>query len=433
MMTRMTERLLTQKVKSIYNMEAKSLITKRERDSLVQRLESNINERGVRGGNCQFAFETGKNKLQQVSLNKTRAQLISAPPSFFKEASYQHVLDGVSKAINLPKPLPSGLQQALQWPTSSITEYECEVLLWEHHFNMHEVNRMDPTPVLVNKDKEGSLDPNDYVFGVSSEKIDSYVKSADIFHGLMCFLYGSDALTPYMMKCVDFVPVFLKSLPFHSMMRMSTEGGERMHYMHQQRFFQHSSRGGGWTYQDSLLNVFHHMYRQIRERVDLTDSENLEKFEAFVEACKDGTFCDSNKPSTCAGDSVAKPGPLQSKRFVLVGTFTSAKLNHDKLKNIISDKGGQVSNLTSVPADLPVDIIAISTQKECNKGDASQGITTAFQRSWHIVSPQYVLDAQQEKDAPQIENYLLDLEKIQAAPGTSAVYTRVTTLADTHS
>lgn len=102
----MTESLLTRKVKSIYDMEAKSMVNKRERDNLVHRLESNINSRGVRGGQFKFLFEAGKNKLEQVSLNKTSAQLVSAPPSFFKDANYPHILHGVSQDIFLPKPLP---------------------------------------------------------------------------------------------------------------------------------------------------------------------------------------------------------------------------------------------------------------------------------------------------------------------------------------
>ncbi len=144
---------------------------------------------------------------------------------------------------------------------------------------------MDPTPVLIDQNNKGSTNPKDYLFGLSDEKVTSYIKSANIFHGLICYRYGSDALTPYMTKCVDIIPILLKSLPFKSMMRISTEEGERMHYMHQQRFFQHSSRRGGWAYQDSLLNIFNHMYRQIRDRVSAMDEENVKEFETFVNEC----------------------------------------------------------------------------------------------------------------------------------------------------
>lgn len=213
---------------------------------------------------------------------------------------------------------------------------------------MHEINRMEPTPVLVDEGKKGSTNPKDYLFGVTNEKVTSYIKSADIFHGLMCYGYGSDALTPYMTKCVDIIPILLRSLPFKSMMRMSTEGGERMHYMHQQRFFQHSSRGGGWVYQDPLLNIFHHMYRQIRERISGTDEENVQKFETFVNECLEGKHDDgfALKNTLPVKESmVHKPGPLSGKRslsgkrFALVGSFASSKLNQDKLKDMITKKG----------------------------------------------------------------------------------------------
>lgn len=306
----MTESVLTRKVKSIYDMEAKSMINKRERDNLVHRLESNINARGVRGGQFKFLFEAGKNKLEQVSLNKTSAQLISAPPSFFKDANYPHLLHRVSQDILLPKPLPLALQQVLERSSPTITEFECESLIWEHHFNMHEINRMDPTPVLVDQSNKGSTNPKDYLFGLSEEKVTSYIKSANIFNGLICYRYGSDALTPYMTKCVDIIPILLKSLPFKSMMRMPTEGGERMHYMHQQRFFQHSSRGGGWAYQDPLLNIFNHMYRQIRDRVSATDEENVKEFETFVNECLEGKHDDdipSKKSLPVKESTVNKP------------------------------------------------------------------------------------------------------------------------------
>lgn len=343
MMTRMTESLLTWKVKSVYNMEAKAMINKRERDNLIQRLESNINARGVRGGQFKFLVDATKNKLEQVSLNKTCAQLISAPPSYFKDASYPHILDSVSQNVLLPKPLPTGLQEALQRSSPMITEFDCESLIWEHHFRMHEINRMDPIPVLADESKKGSLNAKDYVFGVSDDKVADYVKSADIFHGLMCYCYGSDALTPYMIKCVDIVPVLLKTLPFRSVMRVATEGGERMHYMHQQRFFQHSSRGGGWKYQDPILNVFNHMYRQIWERVRATDEKNVEKFQAFVTECREGRHNDGLVlPATLPEESSPNgsgPGPLFGKRFALVGSFGSSKLSQEKLKEMITKKG----------------------------------------------------------------------------------------------
>ena len=206
-------------------------------------------------------------------------------------------------------------------------------------------------------------------------------ESADIFHGLMCYRYGSDSLTPYMMKCIDIVPILLKSLPFHSMMRVVTEGGERLHYMHQQRFFQHSSRGGGWVYQDPILSIFIHVYRQIRRRIQDTDEENVQKYEQFVNDCIQNRNVSNRKTSTL---EMPESGPLQGKRFVLVGSYASMKLTHEKITCIIERNGGKVLNIDRIPESLPVDIHVLSTQKECDKGSASTGVTIAVQRGWNI-------------------------------------------------
>ena len=97
------------------------------------------------------------------------------------------------------------------------------------------------------------------------------------------------------------------------------------------------------------------------------------------------------------------------KKYILVGSFASIKMNHEKITNLITAKGGQVLNISSIPEGLPVEVIVVSTQKECDKGSASLGITTAFQRNWKIVSPQYVLTVQEQ--TLDIDNYLLPWTK----------------------
>ena len=138
-----------------------------------------------------------------------------------------------------------------------------------------------------------------------------------------------------------------------------------MHYMHQQRFFQHSARGGGWVYQDPILNVFNHMYRQIRERVRYTNEDNIKQFEEFVKECIEGQQDNVIVSTTISATATlaSESGPLHNKRFVLVGSFASLKLNHDKLKDFIFSKGGKVFNISSVPENLPVDMIVISQPK----------------------------------------------------------------------
>ena len=69
---------------------------------------------------------------------------------------------------------------------------------------------------------------------------------------------------------------------------------------------------------------------------------------------------------------------------------------------------GRVLAIASIPEQLHVDIIVVATQKECEKGSASPGITTAFQRNWKIISPQF-LDAN-TNEAPDAITYLLKLD-----------------------
>jgi len=74
------------------------------------KLMSNINIRGVHGGNFQLKFDGPK--LEQVSLNVSHAETISAPPEAFHTA-VPHILGCVAQHEEFPQPLSSGLQSAL--------------------------------------------------------------------------------------------------------------------------------------------------------------------------------------------------------------------------------------------------------------------------------------------------------------------------------
>ena len=87
MFTRMTETLLTLRVKLIFNLEAESVISKKDRDCSLKHFENNINVRGVRSGHFKFYFEAGKNKLAPILLRKTCAKLISVPPTYFQNSA----------------------------------------------------------------------------------------------------------------------------------------------------------------------------------------------------------------------------------------------------------------------------------------------------------------------------------------------------------
>ena len=113
---------------------------------------------------------------------------------------------------------------------------------------MHVICRKDPDPRL-----RENVNVEAYQFGLEDAEIREYQRLADLFHALVLFQYGPMGLVPYMIKRVDIVPILLRDLPWHGLMRGSTEGGERSHYRDQVWFYGHSSRGGGWTKSDPVL------------------------------------------------------------------------------------------------------------------------------------------------------------------------------------
>ena len=108
------------------------------------------------------------------------------------------------------------------------------------------------------------------------------MRLADLFHSLIIFRYGASRLFPYTMKRIDNVPILLKRLPFHSLARGSTEGGERSHYQDQLIYYGRTSRGGGKKRQDPILALFKYKYRLLRARMRQKEKETQEKFESFV-------------------------------------------------------------------------------------------------------------------------------------------------------
>ena len=266
MFVRITEHLLSLRVMSCLN----EGVVNNERSGTLTKLLSNINTRGVRGGNFQLKFDGPK--LEPISLNVSHAETISAPPEAFS-STFPHILDSVAENEQFPKTLSSGLQTALGWPTNTITYYDLEKKIWETHWKMHVLCRKDPDPrmcdtYLLPGSSSGSKSAADYRFGLLDCEIEEYTRLADLHHGLMLLRYGSSRLYPYLMTRVDIVPLLLKELPFHSLFRGSTEGGEHCHYLHQCIYYAHSSRGGGWRKEEPILALFKWTFRRLREKIE---------------------------------------------------------------------------------------------------------------------------------------------------------------------
>jgi hypothetical protein len=319
---------------------------------------------------------------------------------------------------------------------------------------MHEICRLDPAPQLKLNKPTGSVDVNDYAFGVNEELINEYTRCADIFHGLMTFRYGKDKLSPYMIKAIDIVPVLLRSLPFHSLMRVSTEGGEHLHYQHQQHFFHHTSRGGGHTFHDPILAIFEHMYRQIKRNVGEKSEAVQGRFNQFVSNCIQSDEMEPRAPTVTNPDTSTivtdnafetktttlstssdsdKTGCLAGRRFVIAGSFQSYRLNQEKLTELIKKNGGHVWKAESIPDGLPVKIILITTQKECDKKEKiNSSLAVGIQRKWKIVSPTFIIDAIKQHSLPSTQLYELKLDQIKDAPQTSSVHIVARNVDETH-
>jgi hypothetical protein len=150
--------------------------------------------------------------------------LISAPPTAFS-SPYPHILYNVASHNSFTTPLPVALQKALGLESRTISEYDLENQIWRVNWELHLLSRKDPVPSTDHLDSPR--------FGLTPEEIEKYIALADLFHGLLLHRYGSTGLYPYVMKRVDVMPILLKELPFHSLFRFSTEGGEHAHYLHQ--------------------------------------------------------------------------------------------------------------------------------------------------------------------------------------------------------
>lgn len=282
---RLTEHMVFDRCMTCLNLEGQQTMGgQAARDQTLNHFLSNINARGVRNGRFELKYE-GK-RLEQITLNVNHAETISSPASEYARSPYPEILENVaSKEVLFD--LPDHLKSELKWPSLKISEYDLEMKLWEVNWELHKMERWDEDPRqfpnrLNPGASVGSKDPSDYRFGLTDIEIDKYVKLADLYHALTLLRYGSSKLYPYLMKRVDVFSIMLRDLPFHSLFRGGTEGGERTHYMHQCLYFGHSARGGGWKKQDPIITLFTWYYRFLRRRIEKCPTAVKEAYEAYV-------------------------------------------------------------------------------------------------------------------------------------------------------
>ncbi|KAJ8028319.1 hypothetical protein HOLleu_30522 [Holothuria leucospilota] len=229
-------------------------------DERLTALENNINKRGVRQGNFRIHFDK-HGKPEPIKLNKDCALTIIAPTPQDKEKDFPHVLTNVSTNRPLGRQLLEAVQRKLSL-RGMYTEAVVEKDIWFHFYKMFTILKNDPAPILVEGKQEGSLNPEDYIWGYTEQQKESYVHHAECFYQLFVLRYTSKNLTPYMVKFIDYGPIFMEQLPF-SMGRYQSEAGEHANYLHNCFYYQHTTRHGGSQKSDPVLAIFSNMWKNL--------------------------------------------------------------------------------------------------------------------------------------------------------------------------
>ncbi|XP_077977059.1 uncharacterized protein LOC144432666 [Glandiceps talaboti] len=404
------------------------------RNASLLHLVENLRKRGVKSGHFDIKFDSKGNLDKPLSFNKSDARVIIAEPQDFGEGpEMDHVLHGVASDIP-QQPIRDCLKEKLGLDDGITTEYEIESLILHHLNEMYKIAREDPTPKLKSGAPLFSRNVDDYSWGLTDREINEYVHHADIFHGLFIHHYGAHNLTPYMVKMIDVIPILLKTFPFKSVMRLSTEGGEHTNYAHSEHFFQRTPRGGGHHKTDTIYLLLTHRYRQLRHRIstyasstDPVERRIAEKFEEYVTrnsaAAKiQRTFRSflarrqKTRTTPQANDFPVNSDLLLSKfNFFLFGRIPAKlKMNKNEFVSLIGKHGGNVIE-NCPPKGVNIDVTILTSQLEMDKENPADTICSGYRRGWKFVSHDFITDAIKNHELQSIETYQLNTGQLSKA------------------
>jgi len=125
--TRVAENLVMKVVRTCLDLESR--YGKERKNAALAHLASNINARDVRGGNFQLPLDQ-KGQLGELSLNKSQAYTILAPPEDFQGKHYKHILDNVLPSCQIQQMMPRKLAEALKTTSRSIADIDSVKLIW---------------------------------------------------------------------------------------------------------------------------------------------------------------------------------------------------------------------------------------------------------------------------------------------------------------
>lgn len=390
------------------------------RDTKIRNLEININKRGVRQGRFTVPFDAG-GKLQQIKLNKDHAWVILSPPPLGKDDEFPHVLTDV---------LPSDVNQDVNIPLNickdlhlkdHYSEYEIVTEIWDHFYKMVAKLKKDPPPKHKGGHMSHSDNPEDYYWGYTPEDLTYYKHHAEAFYQLFSFKYTSVALTPYMVKFVDYGPFFMKELPF-SLSRFQAEGGEHVNYEHSTYYYNHTTRHGGNFSLDPLLAIFRNMWKRLSYNISLLRSTPggkaaAELFEVYKRQHKAASVIQRayRKHRKYVEMGAATPtksrGIFHGMVFVFSGSIPKINGNsftHSSLKNMIENAGGRVSSsLPSRHKRSTKEYIVLTSKSNSSKKKLPACIHEAIRSKYKVLSYEFVVDSLQNDVVANATDYVI--------------------------
>ena len=375
-LARVVEKLLSLVVeRNILSEKSKMSITPQNDmtgEDLLRNLENNVNKRGVRHGKFSILFDKS-GKHEPIKLNKDAANRIICPVPAELQGSVTHVLTNVLSNVELTVPFPDSIINYLGLP-HKMTEFSSIAMIWQSFHTMYSILRSEPEPVLRDDAPEGSTRASDYTWGYTAEHRKEYLKTAETFYQLYKWRYGADCFTPYMLKFVDYAPLFMAhgEIP---LCRFQAEGAEHLNYTHGSFYYTHTNRHGGANHIDPLLSIFKNRWIKLMYEIRQADRVIADDFNLYIDrhvaaliiqkyvrgflarkyvSLVKSTLAES--PSTEL--SLLPPWSQQSSevtqqaslfaglKFFLAGSVAKngkTKMNQESVTKIIKDLGGRVA------------------------------------------------------------------------------------------
>ncbi|KAJ8019772.1 hypothetical protein HOLleu_41495 [Holothuria leucospilota] len=393
------------------------------REEKITNLENNINERGVKQGCFAVHFDTRGN-VKPIKLNKDDALAIIATANQGPFSS--DILHNVLSRSSIPNSIPKHVNDFLKLP-ATFTEYDLVSHIWNSFYNMIIILKVDREPTLINPELLGSLDPNDYHWGYTEEDKVNFKFYSELFYQTFRLKYTASELTPYMVKLIDYGYHFMNTLPC-SIGRFQAEGGEHLNYIHNNFYYQHTTRHGGKFGKDPVLATFSHMWRSLCYEItygcvskEYEDARNqfviyrqrhvaatliqahVRGYIVRVKLKQKRLHCDKPK------DTGKVPLSFSHITFVLCGSIP--KLNkksytQEMLTELIKIHKGRVRRKLPVKSCLSPKLYAVLYNKNAVKGSKLPiSLFDAYKNGYKILDYSYVLDCIQANELLSQKGY----------------------------